>query len=518
MYSASTSARRLGTTRIVNLLWLFGTLVLALIALIHLLGRLGLPGELIGAIWLVGLALAVLSLVWIGRTMTGTYYFFAGRRARAPVSGFSGGSDWLCGSLLLLIIMAAASMQLLMALGVMLGLAICALLVAPGLHRSGRATLPGFFDWRFPGTGCGLAALVPVLAFLVLLGIAEFSLLRDLVAVVGPITPGLAVTGLLIAALLPVLFGGWFALLAVNVVFAMAVIVAVTVPTLYIGLFADPASLTETTTFSPLPALASGGGSGLLPTLVPGQLALMLAIAGGIAVSPLGLARLALVARPNAASEHVGWAALFVFIVFSALPLSLTLITQSAQQGLGLSLAAIPALHYLPYIALLLAAFNAFSATLMTLSSTLVRAFRRTQKRDPDDRTMFGTRLLATLFVLALGWLLADARVSSLDSLLCALMIASSGLLAPTLVSLTVRCQSGRAVAVAIIVGAAFPLALISFGEGGFMAPPVWSVMAGWACSAIVLSIGHMVARRSGEDAASEASHAANVLHGPRSR
>ena len=446
---------RLSTRQIITVLWVgclvYSTMIIALI----LLNRLGLPIDFSHLLHTIFVSCGVILLGWMGRTMTSRHFFFAQKRANSAASGWSGGTDWSGGAFLLILVSVSFYQRGIWIIAIMLGLLIMSLLFARAFHRAGVSTLPGFLAWRFPESGAGLLAIPASSIVLLLLAIAEFEVARSTMAIIDSVNAGQLTWFILFLAVVPAVLGGWMSLVFLNIVLALWLAISVLLPTLMLGLVphiftSDSASLGPDSILAALTPIVALDipASGLMQTSIA-----VLVLAMGFATSPHALSRLSLVAKPVAAIEHVGWSALFVFIVLSAFGLSIELVSQSANAELATLLTTQPVLHVLPYFAILFAACNALPATLLALSAGIVRGVQRTRRIDPGERSMFGTRLCILAIAGAIGWWFRDANIDVGTYFVVALCFAAGTLFVPLLSTAWIKFLPGKSVTLAIAIG-----------------------------------------------------------------
>ncbi|MFD0917222.1 hypothetical protein ACFQ14_12450 [Pseudahrensia aquimaris] len=490
-------AHPLDNDQISTALWIAAASFISGLVILALLGRLGLPVFLTyaGALLLFNIAIAVLA--WRGRTMTGRSFFFADKMGSSATTGFGGGADFAGGAVLLVFASLTTQGQALWLMAVFLGMTLMSVFFAHSLYRETVSTVTGYFAIRYPGQGAGMASVPVVLAMLLLLAIAEFGVslaVLERLAVDNSNTGGWMILGL---AVLPALVGGWFSILLVNAVLALWTVICVLIPTFFIALLpgvlsSDDASLIAGSELTPLPPLTglsfqdSGGWAAYLSVCV---------LAAGFSVLPQSFSRMATVKRPAATMEHIGWAALFVFVVVAVSGLSIALIMEGADEQRAGLLSNNPMLHVLPYLALLFIAFNALSTTILAFSSAAVRSFRRSRREDPGERSMFGTRLLCVLVAVGIGLSLNGTSVPIWEALRSALLLGAGGLFVPLLATTQTRRLPAWAVGLSILIGT-------SVTAYGMIAPyvnslpvlissPYISAMVSIVLSALIVLAGH---------------------------
>lgn len=431
--------------RFLTVVWSGALLFGAIIALLLLLQRLGLPLTLIMIILGTFTLLILLVLAWAGRTVASAPFFYANRLAGSTALGLGGLNDWVSGAFLVMLLALPLAGKMVLAPALMLGFVLQTGLFAMAFQRSGVATVSGFMDWRTRSRSTGLATLVVTLLILALLILADalvlLRIVEQLVGVSGPIITAIAL-GL---AGLPALMGGWRSLVLVNGVLAVWMLMGLLVPALatgffqaYLGAQAEiapnlqtlaPLQLADSTL--PLVGIEWGMGSASFALT-------LLVLACGFATMPQALSRAALASRPVAAMEANTWAALAAFLVLSAVPLSLALIAPSPEAPqLAQLLRTDGVLYALPHLALALAALNALSVCLHAFAVAVARALRRTRRLDPGEQSMFPARLFLAALLVALYFImpmtLPEGFSTPGDLLLAALALGAGGLFMPLL-------------------------------------------------------------------------------------
>ena len=359
-------------------LWIAASSLIAGLLVLALLGRLGLPVGLAyaGALLFFNTAIAVLA--WRGRTMTGRSFFFADRLGSSATTGFGGGADFANAAVLLVFISLSTAGQALWLMALFLGMTLMSALFSHTLYREGVSTVSGYFAIRYPGQGAGLASMPAVLSVLLLLAVAEFGVALTILQELLSSGANQGVWVFLGLAVLPALVGGWYSVVLVNAVLALWTVICLLIPTFFLTLFPDAFSTDDASLVggSELGALQQLSGIELQSESGWFSFLTVCVLAAGFSVLPQSFSRMATVKRPSATMEHLGWSALFVFVVVSVSGLSIGLITQSANPDRSELLGINPVLQVLPYLALLFIAFNALSTTILAFSSAAVRGFR----------------------------------------------------------------------------------------------------------------------------------------------
>ena len=509
--STSMGAKRLSTPQIIKILWSAAIGFVLIVGVQALLFRLGLPTWLLALLWTLITVGSVLILSAMGRTMTSTQFFYSARRAKASVTGFGGGTDWASGSFLLLFLLAGPGNQLVFFYALLLGVLISGIAIAPPFYRSGAATLSGFLTWRctsaLESRVIALVALACSLTSLAVFMLAELAVIKAIFAALFAYDTQMLLGTLVVLAVLPTVLGGWFSLIAINVVLALWIILAVTGSTFLFAFMTPPFApgmglqLPTITGFSDVLSGGLAGGSAMV---------LVLLLAGGVSVFPHALSRMALLRKAVAATEHSGWSALFVFVIISSSALSLEFIVGVPTEG-TLRLQSQAWISLLPYFALALASYNALAACIMTFCSVTVRGIQRSRLRSPDDRSMFATRVLALLVAAVLIMDFDQLTASPVALWLLAVLWLSATLFVP---AVTATWLSGFApwtmlamVASGAVLFAALlqPWAMVDLANWDHTF--VWFGVMIWAIQIAVGVLGWFAARRYPHLARADADH-----------
>ena len=219
--------------------WIGLCTFVSLLAVFLLLQRLGLPTEIVvGAIFTLSAA-TFFGLTWISRTMRSSVFFFANRALGPFTSGLGSCSDFLSGAILILFFSTHLAGKMVIATGLVLGVLFQAALFSAPFQRSGVASVPGYFAWRFERQITGYLALIAVFGMLAMFAMAEFQVARNLLQVQTGLPLEQAGWVILLLAVLPSLFGGWTGLLLVNAVLAIWMLACTLIPAIGTGFFAS---------------------------------------------------------------------------------------------------------------------------------------------------------------------------------------------------------------------------------------------------------------------------------------
>ena len=493
--------RSLNRSNAIAIFWICLCTFLSLLVVFLLLQRLGLPAEIVvGAI--ITLSVAVLGgLAWISRTMTSSVFFFANRALGPFTSGLGSSSDFLSGALLILFFSTHLTGKMVIATGLVLGVLFHAALFSAPFQRSGAAGIPGYFSWRFGRQFTGYLSLLAVFGMLFMFAMAEFQIARNLLQVQTGLSLEQTGLAIILLAVLPSLFGGWTGLLLVNAVLAIWMLACTLIPAIATGFFAPMLKRALQLDFvrSPMEELELAPSTvlfGLSGEPSNATIALsVLVIAAGISTLPHAMSRLSTNSRAVEAIESVGWLALMVFLMLSALPLSVGLIIASpTSPQLAVILKSQPVLQILPYFVILFAALNGLAATLFTAASSVVRATSRLRNIDPGEQSVFSTRL-GILVLAAILLALPDDMTPSPEHLLVgALMLGAGGLFVPMVASTWAGAISVWAADAAILLGAATTAVLLSPLVEFVDLPVVWAGLLGGLVASIILTIDRLIA------------------------
>ncbi len=455
-----TGRRSLDGVRIHVTLWACCLVYLVAFAAVLLLDRLGMSVGTGAGLLIALLAVFVLFLSWQGRTMTGATFFYSGRVPGAAAIGASSVSDWTGGAVLAALLALSVQDRLALAFAIPVAIVMHGIAIAPVMQRSGVVTVPGLLAWRTGTQRTGLLALIVLLPVLGLLAFVEARIVVSILTNLSGFGTGTVAIAVLALAVIPALGGGWLAVGLVNLVLAICAVAGLLLPSLALAFVSPellPPLVVDSVSLLPDIGEASLGVSPLLAGIV---------LTAGFAALPVALSRAALTIHPTAAMQASSWMALIVFLVMAALPLSLLLLGDGAATE---RLSARPLLAMLPALAVLLLAFNSLSACLFVAATSVVRALRRTQRRDPSERSMASIRMLVLAFALFCGSAvqLSPSRelADNLPPLLLALSLAAGGLFAPLMAVGWVSRLSWVAYSGAIVFGAL--TVGISAGLGG---------------------------------------------------
>ncbi len=410
-----TLERRIDAARITTWLWVQGFAFVFIIGILFLLNRLGLPMTQIANLAGCSIILFVLFMSWQGRTMSSEPYFFAARATGIAPTGLGGLTDWLSGSLIVIILALPSTHQMLAAPAIMLAILVHAVLFAVPFQRSGVATLSGFLSWRTGKPWMGMTGLLFAVPVLLLILMAELQIAFDLLGLMTGLSPQTVRWTTLALVLVPAMFGGWISIAMVNAALASFMLVTILVPAIGAGFFSTQMSAAipvenAGALLEPLDIVALSGWSQTLDfgTGFANFALAALIICCGLAAMPHAMARISLGSHHVSSVESTGWSAMTGFLIISALPLSIGLVLAGADSGsksLAEVLKQVPVLHMLPYWAITIAAFNLSMVSIFVLSSSVIRTFRRSRHLDPGERSMFITRVFCLLVIVGLGLL-----------------------------------------------------------------------------------------------------------------
>lgn len=424
-----------------------------------LLQRLGLPTQIvIGSVLVMSVVLFV-CLAWISRTMTSRMFFFANRALGPFTSGLGSSTDFLSGSLLILLFSVSLTGKMILTTALLLGVLFHATCFSANIQRAGVLSLPGFFAWRIGSKFSGYLVLPVVTVILLALAMAEFQVAGALLQVMTGLTAQQTIWIVMLLAVLPSVFGGWTGLLLVNASLTIWILICALVPAAAVGFL--PALLSSEQAVelvdTPLQILSLAQSPLLFgeASSTSWLVLTMLVLAAGFSVLPHALSRLSSNSKPNDAIESVGWLALMCFLMLSALPLSVGLIVGNpTSPELSALLQNQPILQMLPYFVILFAALNCLAATIFTTAASIVRATNRLRNIDPGEQSVFLTRL--TVLVLAVGLIAwpVDSIPTTEELLVGALSLSAGALFLPLLAGIWIGHISNWALNAAIALGA----------------------------------------------------------------
>ena len=493
------TARTIGRESSITLFWSAFFAFCGALVVFMLLQRLGLPAEIVmGAIIAMTICL-FFWLSWISRTMTSGLFFYANRALGPFTSGLGSTTDLMSGTLLIVLFSSGLAGKMVLATGLLLGVLFQATLFSQAFQRSGVSTLPGFFAWRCRSQLTGYLALAAVIGLLLQLALAEFRIAENMLRLLTGVSSQQTAWIVLILAVLPSVFGGWSGLLLVNATLVVWMLICTLVPAAATGFFdgllqsslqsdfvgapLDPLLLVPTTLFP-------GAGSSA-PLILIG----IITLAAGFSVLPHSLSRLATNGRAIEAIESVGWLALTLFLMLSALPLSVGLIMATPTSSkLAVLLQTQPVIQMLPYFVILFAALNGLAATLFAASSSIVRAASRLRNLDPGEQSVFSTRFGVVLLAVAMIVWPPLYTPAPEQLLIGALMLGAGGLFVPLIAAAWVTAFSTWALGLSIVAGTAVTGMLMTPTGLALIQHPILSGALGALAATLVLVGDRLIA------------------------
>ncbi|EFL87879.1 hypothetical protein [Ahrensia sp. R2A130] len=483
--------------------WFSGAAFLAAILVLMLLDRLGLPLGTGLSVLSVALALLVIIIVLAGTTLSSPLFFFAGRKLDPSVLGIGGASDFVGAAFLLAVLGMPSGQQSVLVAALVTGMVVQAVLFVPIFQRAQMATLTGFMGVRARGVGearvVALMTMVISGSVLAAMSVAEYGALQSLFdalqASVPPLRSDNVRYGLIAIVVAAPVLGGWRALAVVNGALVMVVVLCLLVPAVATGFFEGwlgalaPKSGTVALVDHSWTAVSmSGPDRGM--NYAEGLLAWLLASLG-FAAMPHALARTALNPSPLRAQECRAWSGLVIFLMLSAVALSLGLLgTRPVWPDLAALLRQQPVLAALPVIGLVLLALNALAVTLFVLAGSLARTLRRARNLDPGLRSMFATRCLIIALLAALLFLPDLRTVPPELALGVALVLAASGLFVPLFATIWLSTVPPFAASAAGLAGAGLATFMLVF----FASSPMGLVTSGAAGLALTTALTSLAA------------------------
>ena len=476
--------------------WLASCTLCGAFVVFYLLQRLGLPGHIVVGTIIALTTGLILTLAWISRTMTSYLFFFANRALGSFAAGMGSTTDMLSGVFLIIFFSTILSGKMILATSLVLGIVFHAALFSASFQRSGVSSLPGYFAWRSQSQLLGYFALLTSSAMLLALAMAEFSVARDVFQILSGMPAETTVWVVLVLAVLPSVFGGWTGLLLVNATLTIWMVICTLTPAVAIGFFSPAMALTsesgvQSLSIEPLKLLETTLLTDHLTDPSPLALSLiLLSMAAGFSVLPHALSRLSTTGHAVEAIESVGWLALTVFLMFSALPLSVGLVvSQPTSSSLAALLQGQPVLQILPYFAVLFAALNGLATSLFAVASSAARASNRFRNRNPGEQSVFSTRLCILLVAMGLATL-PQSVFPPIDHLFFgALMLGAGGLFIPLLASAWFMSPSSWGLSMAIVCGTALTGIFLSTPAASLIPSPLFAGAIGAAASSAVLLI-----------------------------
>lgn len=466
------SLKPVSTARMILILWFAGAALLGAVLLLVALQRLGLNAAIAHPLSATFFVVGLLMASWAGRTVNAPVFFFAERSGNSGALGVGGASVWAGGAFILLFFGLSGVERMTLSIATLLGIALYGLMFAGPIRGSRVASLPGVLAWRHQAREAALAVLPVCLVVMALMTLAEQAIATQFLALLSGVGEQKAAWIVAALAIMPALLGGWLALMIVNAVLGVWILIALLGPATVIGFASGLLAQADGALEAELP----------LPLLIPPQSTLLggadtmmlplalVIIATGLASLPQSLARATLATRRTAAIENAAWSALTIFLILSAISLSIGLIIQTADPSTQAGfLRQQIALNMLPYAAILFAAFNGLSISIWVLVSTLVRTLRRGRVVEPGGGSMFTIRvlLLASTVPLAVWPNLTGLDTSGL--LMAAAALSSAGLFVPLTASLWFARADRMAVIASALTGGAVTGGLLLLGAAGLV-------------------------------------------------
>ena len=353
---------------------------------IALLAQLGLPDSVAAIIFALFILAMAAVAAFAGRTMSLSEFHLAAGRIPPFHNGLALAASFLSATGFLglaSLFLAEGSGGYAVIAGWALGFLALALFTAPGFRRARVVTIADFLALRYgDSTVRTVAAVITILVTFTLLSAALWIGGYVIAALLDTgIEAGIAIMAL--AVLVGPLLGGLRAITLTGMACAVVLLIAFLAPLVILSLDAYG---------TPLPFLAYGralrdlamigGDSGSL-TIVPGSLlpvgepggfamaAIVLSLAAGIASMPHLVTRCAAARGTGAARQSVGWALVFLLLVFASAPAygifaRLTFLSDPSLSGMEADalVMALPAIAELPAAMSALAAAGALAAIL----------------------------------------------------------------------------------------------------------------------------------------------------------
>lgn len=490
----TTGPRRINPGHLLAFGWFMTALFALIVAISMLLRRLGLDPTTATALLVTLSIIAVFAAGWFGRTMSANTFFTMNRTTPSSLVGLSGFTDWCGGAILAVLFAFGATGRVTLTLAISTGLVLQAAVLAPIMQRPGVVTLPGLFAWRTSTQSTGMAALITTLATLFMLALAEAFVGIAMVETITKFDRETITIIFVALAVVPTLAGGWMALLLINLTFGLIILFALLAPATALALLPstwlahDPLLKDALVVTLPVAQEFTLGDGGVFDTLLA-----FIIFATGLASLPVGLSRLALNINGTTATESVGWSALATFLALASLPVAaLAFVVPGSNAAQAAQ--AHPLLGALSILALLLAAYNALAATLFMASTSVIRALRRTQRKNPSERSMASIRMLTLALGLAVIAFTRHTTEPAIDLAgpfwLAGLCFAASGLFVPLVAAGWISHIPWPAYASALIIG---PLVIGLVMLSGPDAPLLQAAFLGQVLSFVCIATGKFV-------------------------
>lgn len=335
------------------------------VLLLALLEQLGLPDRVIGYLFVFFTIFIYALIGFLSRTMQVSEYYVAGRRVPALSNGIATAADWLSAASFLALaggLYHGGYSHLAFVIGWTGGYVLVAVLIAPYLRKFGAYTVPDFLGARYRSDFARLIGIVILFS-------CSFSYLLGQITGTGLIASrflgidfDVAVFVGLIAILLCSLLGGMRAVTWTQVAQYVVLIVAYLAPVVMLSIQQTGIPLPQLTYGAVLQEIQRLEASkpaleGVVPFLQTPQtftealnfFALALCLMIGTASLPHILMRFFTTPSVRDARRSVGWALLFIFVLYITAPAYAAYAKLEVYQNvLGSSLASIEAIAALP--------------------------------------------------------------------------------------------------------------------------------------------------------------------------
>jgi cation/acetate symporter len=437
----------------------FLLLILASVAL----DRLGIAGETIGPVAVLGMLTVYAVIGLASRTQSVAEYQVAGRSVPVVFAAMASGAEWTAAALVLgamgsLFVSGHDGHALV--LGLTGGYVLSAVLIAPFVRRSGASTLPDFLAARFDGGAIRWLAVI-------MLTICAFAFAVPLIGLAGAIVAralgleiDLAVYCIVVTILLVVVPGGMRGLTATQVVQWVVLFVGcVALFLIYeIQRFDAPVGAMFDPAVDALRALLRG--MGLAPSLSPrgvpfdvveqaSNIEFIVCLMLGTASFPHILMHPLTTSGVREARASLAWSLLCIAMIAFALPIFIALSGSEAETGRS---GTVPALVAVVGTTAMLAAAG---APLLAIANSLVHDVGRRMlafAAFPEGRLLF-TRLLAIVATLLAGYLAMAWRGSPAAMVAWSFSLAAAGFFPALVLGIWYRRTTTPAVLCGMVAG-----------------------------------------------------------------
>ena len=306
--------------------------VIAVVLVFVVLDRVGTPDRTIMLSALLAFASGCLAIGLANRTMRLVDFYLAGRGVPSVQNGLAGAATWTSGTIyfsLTGLLYTHGYDATAITTGSVGGLVLIGIFIAPYLRKFGGYTLADFFAFRYDDSARSIVIAFTLIAALPLL-LAHLQLMADVVGMLVPVSPTVALLGSLALTLSCTLFGGMKSVTATQLFLAVFLFAGLALPLVWlsgsavqiISLPNDIAAALADLFILEAVSAADGTFTGLTRFVEPGHLfdnfnylATVATFACGVASMPFLLNRFSAARSVQAARRSIGWSLVFAALI-----------------------------------------------------------------------------------------------------------------------------------------------------------------------------------------------------------